>query len=76
MNKTIVSIVCNEKEVYLQPDIKVRSLELTEMIANSIGSVNGDGDGSTNSDDTGIGYGGSGDGPAYVKPYNIWDEWE
>ena len=75
MNKTTVSIACNSKKMYQHPAIKVRSLELTEMIANSINNVNGDGDGNDNEDDTGIEYGGGGDGPAYAPQYyDVWNE--
>lgn len=62
-----------EKNIYIQPQIKVCSLEIKQFVVASVINVNND------DSDTGIGYGGEGHGPAYApsyQPYGIWEDQE
>lgn len=53
-----------EKKQYIQPSVRVRRLEIENLLVEgSITNVNDNGDG------TGVGYGGGGTGPAFVPQW-------
>ncbi len=53
-----------EKKQYIQPSVRVRRLEIENLLAEgSITNVNDNGDG------TGVGYGGGGTGPAFAPQW-------
>lgn len=53
-----------EKKQYIQPSVRVRRLEIENLLVEgSITNVNDNGDG------TGVGYGGGGTGPAFAPQW-------
>lgn len=53
-----------EKKKYIQPSVRVRRLEIENLLVEgSITNVNDNGDG------TGVGYGGGGTGPAFAPQW-------
>lgn len=56
------------KKNYLQPEIRIRKIEMDSLLDNSITNIDG-GDGND------PGYGGGGSGPAFAPKWgNLWDD--
>lgn len=63
--------VNNGKQGYIQPEVKIRKMEMADFIANSITDIN---DGGGDGENPGPGYGGGGGGPAYAPEFkSVWD---